>query len=70
MLRNKLPIKTVIEIIDSMHVDSTSLNNWKSGVIRALKEFITDGTESSEECPNCKTNLVYVNGCKQCNNCG
>ena len=27
MLRNKLPIKTVIEIIDSMHVESTSLNN-------------------------------------------
>lgn len=70
MLRQQVKISSIVEIVDGMKTDSESLHSWKNGVTRALKTFIPDGTKTTETCPECSGELIYVNGCKQCSNCG
>ncbi|NLD21874.1 MAG: hypothetical protein GX664_05275, partial [Bacteroidales bacterium] len=53
--------------------DSESINTWKNGVERALKQYIPDGTrdETGKQCPMCKSHsLVYQEGCLVCTDCG
>lgn len=72
LLRNNTPIEQVVKIVDGMNFDSKSLNNWKAGVIRTFKSFITDGVKSvGEKCSECgQEEIVYEGGCKICKNCG
>ena len=72
VLRHGMPLPYVVDMIDQLHLESASLNNWKNGVVRALKKFIPDGTTPSHNtCPSCKTDsLVYQEGCLHCKNCG
>lgn len=39
-------------------------------VARILKKYIPDGTQEGEKCPECDTDLIRENGCKQCKACG
>ena len=70
-LRSGIPIEQVIKIVDGLTFTNKGLNNWKSGVIRSLKQFIPDGTKAhGETCENCGgTNVVYEGGCKICRDC-
>ncbi len=72
VLRHGMPLSYVVDMVDNLHLESASLNNWKNGVVRALRKFIPDGTEPSHNiCPICKTDgLVYQEGCLHCKNCG
>ncbi|MBQ4278644.1 MAG: adenosylcobalamin-dependent ribonucleoside-diphosphate reductase [Rikenellaceae bacterium] len=71
VLRNGMPILDVVTLIESLHLDSESINTWKTGVGRALKQYISDGTKAKEICPNCgQETLVYQNGCPVCMSCG
>ncbi len=71
VLRNGMPIVDVVNLIDSLHLDSETINTWKAGVARALKQYITDGTRDKRKCPHCGQNtLVYQNGCPTCMSCG
>lgn len=71
VLRYGMPIDQVIKMIAGLQMDSESINSWKVGVERALKKYITEGTEvAGELCPNCGSKLVYAEGCKRCPNCG
>lgn len=72
VLRYGMPIDQVIKLISSLQLDSESINTWKVGVERALKKYIPDGTQISEQaCPSCAhTTLVYQEGCLTCKNCG
>lgn len=70
MLRQQVKIASIVEIVDGMHTNSESLHSWKNGIIRALKSFIPDGTESTKSCHICGGKIVYVNGCTQCESCG
>ena len=72
VLRHGMPLPYVVEMVENLHLESASLNNWKNGVVRALRKFIPDGTAPSHNtCPVCKTdNLVYQEGCLHCKNCG
>jgi len=71
-LRHGMPIEKVVELINSLQLDSESINTWKNGVARALKRFIADGTEAGKEkCLNCNSkNLIYQEGCLTCKDCG
>ena len=71
-LRSGIPIEQVVKIVDGLTFTNVGLNNWKSGVIRSLKQFIPDGTKvSGEICENCGgSNIVYEGGCKTCHDCG
>lgn len=72
VLRYRMPIANVIKLVASLQLSSENINNWKNGVERALKKYITDGTEAKGQiCPECgQESLVYQNGSLVCTNCG
>ena len=48
VLRYRMPIDHVIKLVSSLQLKSESINTWKVGVERALKKYITDGSEVEE----------------------
>jgi len=71
VLRYEMPISDVVNLIQSLRLDSESINNWKNGVERALKKYIPNGTKAKGKCGECgSTNLVYEEGCLICKDCG
>ena len=72
VLRYRMPIELVMKLVSSLQLDSESINTWKNGVERALKKYVTDGTEvKGQKCPNCgNETLVYQEGCLICTTCG
>lgn len=71
-LRHGMPIEKVVDLINSLQLDSESINTWKNGVARALKRYVEDGTEAKgQKCEGCNsTNLIYQEGCLTCKDCG
>ena len=72
VLRWRMPIEQVIKLVSSLQFDNENINTWKSGVERALKKYVIDGTEAKGiKCPNCgHETLVYQEGCLICKTCG
>ena len=71
-LRHGMPIDKIVDLINSLQLDSASINTWKNGVGRALKRYVEDGTKAKgQACDNCKSeNLIYQEGCLTCKDCG
>ena len=71
VLRYEMPIVDCVNLIQSLRLDSESINNWKNGVERALKKYIPNGTKAKGKCGECGSeNLVYEEGCLICKDCG
>ena len=71
VLRYGMPIAKVVQLVDGLHLDSETINTWKNGVERALKQYIADGTRGKGRCPQCgQENMAYQNGCLTCMACG
>lgn len=71
VLRHEMPIQDVVNLVQSLRLDSESINNWKNGVERALKKYIPNGTKAKGKCGECGSdNLVYEEGCLICKDCG
>ncbi|MGL5957016.1 MAG: adenosylcobalamin-dependent ribonucleoside-diphosphate reductase [Phocaeicola sp.] len=72
VLRWRMPIESVIKLVDSLQLDKENINTWKNGVERALKKYVIDGTKADgKKCPNCgNESLVYQEGCLICKTCG
>nr|WP_308535444.1 adenosylcobalamin-dependent ribonucleoside-diphosphate reductase [uncultured Prevotella sp.] len=72
VLRYRMPIDHVINLVSSLQLKDESINTWKNGVERALKKYVTDGTQASgQKCPVCgHETLIYQEGCLICTNCG
>ncbi len=72
ILRHRMPIESVVNLVQSMNIDGESINTWKNGVERALKKYIPDGTKvsSGATCECGGNNLVYQEGCLICPDCG
>jgi ribonucleoside-diphosphate reductase alpha chain len=71
VLRHEMPIQDVVNLIQSLRLDSESINNWKNGVERAMKKYIPNGTKAKGKCGECGSeNLVYEEGCLICKDCG
>jgi ribonucleoside-diphosphate reductase alpha chain len=71
VLRHEMPIQDVVNLVQSLKLDSESINNWKNGVERALKKYIPNGTKAKGKCVECGSdNLVYEEGCLICKDCG
>jgi ribonucleoside-diphosphate reductase, adenosylcobalamin-dependent len=71
VLRHEMPIANVVTLVQSLKLDSESINNWKNGVERALKKYIPNGTKAKGKCGECGSeNLVYEEGCLICKDCG
>lgn len=71
-LRHGMPIDKIVDLINSLQLDTESINTWKNGVGRALKRYVADGTKAKgQDCDNCKSeNLIYQEGCLTCKDCG
>ena len=71
-LRHGMPIEKAVELINSLQLDSESINTWKNGVARALKRYVADGTLArKQKCDNCNSSqLIYQEGCLTCKDCG
>ncbi len=72
VLRYGMPIEQVVKLVGGLQLDSETINNWKSGVERALKRYIPDGTKmQGQVCPECgQESIVVKEGCFICTNCG
>ena len=72
VLRYRMPIENVVKLVNSLQLESENINTWKVGVSRALKKYVTDGTEvKGQKCPNCgHETLIYQEGCLICKHCG
>ena len=72
VLRYGMPIDQVLKLVNTLELDSQSINTWKMGVERALKKYLPNGTQASGQCcPNCgQETLVYQEGCLICTSCG
>ncbi len=72
ILRHGMPLQYVVELIDNLSFDNVNITTWKNGVIRGLKKFIPDGTQTGHNCPQCndKNTIVYKEGCMTCTSCG
>jgi ribonucleoside-diphosphate reductase alpha chain len=73
VLRHGMPLPHVVGLIENLHLYNDTINTWKTGVERALKKFIPDGTKAADhKCNDCGSpdGLIYEEGCIKCKNCG
>ncbi|MCG8409915.1 MAG: adenosylcobalamin-dependent ribonucleoside-diphosphate reductase [Bacteroidales bacterium] len=73
VLRHRMPIQGVVNLVRSLSLDDQTINNWKNGVERALKRYIPNGTKAKNgtKCAECNSEeVVYQEGCLICQNCG
>lgn len=73
VLKHRMPILEVLELIGNLNLYDDTINTWKNGVVRALKQFIPDGTvDVDHKCPECSDpdGLIYEEGCLKCKSCG
>lgn len=73
VLRHGMPIPAVVQLVQSLRLDSETINTWKNGVERALKRYIPDGTKpkTGTKCHECGSeSVVYQEGCLICQDCG
>jgi ribonucleoside-diphosphate reductase alpha chain len=73
VLRHGMPLPHVVNLIENLNLYSDNINTWKSGVERALKKYIPNGTVASDKkCDECgdENGMVYEEGCLTCKSCG
>lgn len=73
VLRQGMPLPHVINLIENLNLYSDNINTWKTGVERALKKYIPDGTEAVDrKCSECgdPNGLIYEEACLKCKSCG
>ncbi len=73
VLRHGMPIPSVVRLVQSLRLDSETINTWKNGVERALKKYIPNGTKAKAgtKCSECGSeSVVYQEGCLICHDCG
>jgi ribonucleoside-diphosphate reductase alpha chain len=73
MLRQGMPVPQVVDVVANLNLYDATLNTWKNGVVRALQQYIPDGTQAQgRKCPDCgdEAGLYYEEGCLKCLSCG
>lgn len=67
-MRHGIPIQFVVEQMQKAQSDITSMG---AAAARCLKKYIINGTQiTGQKCPSCGKDLVYMEGCSTCTNCG
>lgn len=70
VLRHKMPMIYVHQLVESLNFREDHINTWKNGVVRVIKKYIKDGQKGKGKCAECGSeNLVYEEGCLICKDC-
>lgn len=73
ILRHKMPMNYVVDLIQNLNMYDDHINTWKNGVARALKRYVPDGTAAADKkCNECgdPEGVIYSEGCLKCVSCG
>ncbi len=73
VLRHGMPIPYVVDLTNNLNLLDESINTWKAGVVRALKQFVPDGTPAADKvCGECgdPEGIIFSEGCLVCKSCG
>lgn len=72
VLRHRMPLPYVVDMISSLNLDDDVITTWKGGVARMIKRYIPDGTSATDKtCKDCHSeSVIYQEGCLVCKNCG
>ncbi|UCE93366.1 MAG: adenosylcobalamin-dependent ribonucleoside-diphosphate reductase [Flavobacteriaceae bacterium] len=73
ILRHKMPMPYVVDLIQNLNMYDDHINTWKNGVARALKRYVKDGTAAvDKKCSECgdPEGIIYSEGCLKCVSCG
>jgi len=73
ILRHKMPMHYVVDLIQNLNMYDDHINTWKNGVARALKRYVQDGTAAvDKKCGECgdPEGVIYSEGCLKCVSCG
>ncbi len=54
VLRYRMPLRNVIRLVSSLQLENENINTWANGVARALKKYLTEEEQNSEEMSNIK----------------
>lgn len=66
-LRHGTSIEFIVEQLSKIQGD---MNSYAKSIARSLKKYISDGTDSGEDCSECGNKLIYSEGCQKCMSCG
>jgi ribonucleoside-diphosphate reductase alpha chain len=71
VLRQKMPIVYVYELVDSLNFLEDNITTWKNGVVRVIKKYVKDGQKAKGKCLECGSDhLEFKEGCLICMACG
>ena len=71
ILRHRMPLISLYELINSLNFKEETINTWKNGVVRVIKKYIKDGEKIKGKCPSCGgEHLEFKEGCMTCMDCG
>ena len=73
VLRHGMPIPYVVDLINNLNLLDENINTWKAGVVRALKQFVPNGTPAADKkCEECgdPEGIHFSEGCLECKSCG
>lgn len=67
-LRHEVPLQFIVDQLSK----TRQFNTFSKGMARVLKKYIANGEKAlaSNKCPECGSELIFIEGCKSCQNCG
>ena len=66
-LRHGCDLKFLVEQLLKTEGPMTCFTKF---LARTLKKYIKDGDHSTENCPECKNKMIFLEGCQNCPSCG
>jgi ribonucleotide reductase alpha subunit len=71
LLRHRIHLPSVINIIESLNLDGDVMGTWKKGMTRMLRKYVKeDKNDGIATCDNCdSTNLLFKENCISCLDC-